>query len=187
MAPTTKIQSVSDINLLAKQLLEDQLANLTVLGEISNFTCPRSGHWYFTLKDANAQIRVALFKFRQAKLKVQPKDGDQVILQGEVSIYAPRGDYQFIAHHLSHAGAGALQIAFEKLKQKLLAEGLFEPSKKKPIPKFPKKIAVITSASGAALQDILSVLQRRMPLTSVKVFPSLVQGNQAPASLITIR
>lgn len=150
-----------------------------VIGEISNFSQPRSGHWYFTLKDDQSQIRAAMFKFRAQACNFSPRDGAQVLAYAKVSLYTPRGDYQLIVDKLEHAGAGALQQAFEQLKQSLHAAGWFDSARKKTLPAYPQTIGVITSATGAALRDILSVLKRRCPFVNVKIFPTPVQGQDA--------
>lgn len=171
--------SVSALNEAAKDLLESQFMQVVVSGEISNFSQPRSGHWYFTLKDDQAQIRAAMFKFRAQVCAFQPKDGAQVLAHAKVSLYTPRGDYQLIVDRLEHAGAGALQQAFEQLKQSLQLAGWFDAARKKPLPVYPQTIAVITSATGAALRDILSVLKRRAAWIDIKIFPTAVQGTDA--------
>ena len=150
-----------------------------VEGEISNLARPASGHLYFSLKDAQAQVRCALFRNRSLLLRFKPADGMHVLVRGRVSLYEPRGDFQFIAEHMEEAGHGALQRAFEELKQRLAAEGLFDPARKRPLPKAPRSIGVITSPSGAALRDILSVIRRRYPLARVVLYPVPVQGEGA--------
>jgi exodeoxyribonuclease VII large subunit len=150
-----------------------------VEGELSNLARPASGHLYFSLKDAQAQVRCALFRNRSLLLRFKPADGMHVLVRGRVSLYEPRGDFQFIAEHMEEAGHGALQRAFEELKQKLAAEGLFDPARKRPLPQAPRSIGVITSPSGAALRDILSVIRRRYPLARVVLYPVPVQGEGA--------
>ncbi len=178
-----EILSVSQLNHTAKQLLESHLNSIWLSGEIANFTAPRSGHWYFSLKDDHASIRCAQFRGTQRQTS-QPKVGDHVIVQGHVSLYSPRGDYQFIAHQLELTGAGALQRQFEELKKRLAAEGLFDAHHKKNLPAWPTCIGVITSITGAALRDILHVLSRRSPFIPVRIYPSEVQGQTAPLRLI---
>ncbi|MEH6471460.1 MAG: exodeoxyribonuclease VII large subunit [Halopseudomonas sp.] len=178
------ILSVSDLNQQARQLLEQSFAIIQVEGEISNFVCPSSGHWYFTLKDDRAQVRCALFRNRSRFLKYRPQNGDRVLLRAKVSLYEGRGEYQLIGEYLEAAGSGDLQAAYEALKQKLQLEGLFEPERKRPLPALPKHIGVITSPTGAAIQDILSVLKRRFPATPVTLYPAAVQGNEAPQQLL---
>ncbi len=177
------ILSVSDLNQQTRQLLEKNFALIQVTGEISNFACPSSGHWYFTLKDDRAQVRCALFKSRSRFLKYQPQNGDQVLLRAKVSLYEGRGEYQLIGEYLEAAGSGDLQAAFEILKQKLQLEGLFGSDHKRPLPSLPQHIGVITSATGAAIQDILSVLKRRFPAIPITLYPAAVQGDGAPQQL----
>lgn len=171
--------TVSDLNEAAKDLLESQFMQVLVTGEISNFSQPRSGHWYFTLKDEQSQIRAAMFKFRAQACAFLPRDGSQVLAYAKVSLYTPRGDYQLIVDKLEQAGAGALQQAYEQLKLALQQAGWFDAARKKPLPTYPQTIGVITSATGAALRDILSVLKRRSPFVEVKIFPTPVQGVDA--------
>jgi len=181
-----KVLSVSELNFTVRKMFEQELPALWIEGEISNFARPASGHWYFSLKDEKAQIRCAMFRGANTKVSrtgFHPENGDQVILKGKVSLYEPRGDYQFIAEHMEESGSGALQKAYELLKAKLHKEGLFAQEHKQALPELPKRIGVITSASGAALQDILNVLARRLPLAEVTVYPSLVQGESAAPEL----
>ncbi len=174
-----RIYTVSDLNRAARGLLEGNLPLLWVEGEISNLARPASGHLYFSLKDSQAQVRCALFRNRNQLLRFKPADGMHVLVRGRVSLYEPRGDFQLIAEHMEEAGHGALQRAFEELKQKLAAEGLFDPARKRPLPAAPHSIGVITSPSGAALRDILSVIRRRYPLARVVLYPVPVQGEGA--------
>jgi exodeoxyribonuclease VII large subunit len=171
--------SVSQLNGLAKQLLEDCFAQVTVSGELSTLSRPSSGHWYFTLKDDRAQIRCAFFKGRNARVNFSPEPGQQVNVRGKVSLYEGRGDYQLIVESMQAAGAGALAQAFEKLKQELMTAGWFDSANKKPLPDSIRHIAVVTSPTGAAIHDILSVFQRRWPSMQISVLPVLVQGEQA--------
>jgi exodeoxyribonuclease VII large subunit len=177
--PTRDVLTVSELNRKARQLLETHLALLWVEGEISNFSCPSSGHWYFTLKDKDAQIRCAMFRNRNGLVRFKPALGKHVVVRGRVSLYEGRGDYQLIVEHMEEAGFGVLQRAFDALKAKLLKEGLFAPEHKRPIPTLPKHIAVITSPSGAVIHDILTVLARRFASISVTVIPVAVQGEGA--------
>ncbi len=181
-APETAI-TVSQLNRRVKQLLEQGLARLWVEGEISNIARPASGHVYFSLKDDAAQIRAAWFRQRQRGPTIGLKNGDQVLAYGRVSIYETRGDYQLIVEQVEPAGEGALKREFEKLKNKLAAEGLFDEDRKQPLPALPARIGVITSPSGAAIRDILHVLARRFPSIPVIVYPAAVQGDAAPAEL----
>lgn len=174
-----KIYSVSDLNREAKNLLTHYFSYLKVEGEISNLSSPSSGHIYFSLKDKNAQIRCAMFKSQQRRLGFKPENGMQVIISAQVSLYEARGDYQLIADKMQEAGAGNLQIAFEHLKSKLQNEGLFDPELKQDIPEIPHQIGIITSPSGAAIHDILSVLSRRFPTIPVIIYPTTVQGDSA--------
>ncbi len=168
--------SVSELNNSVKQMLENNFPSVWLEGEISNLARPRSGHVYLTLKDDGAQIRAAMFRSSAQQIRFPLKDGLQVLVRGRLSLYGARGDYQLIADHMEEAGLGALQRAFEQLKQKLKSEGLFDEQRKKPIPVNPRIIGVITSPSGAAIHDILSVLKRRFPLTEIILYPALVQG-----------
>jgi exodeoxyribonuclease VII large subunit len=178
------VLTVSQLNQQTKVLLEKQFTSVMVEGEISNCVRPSSGHYYFTLKDKNAQIRCAFFRPRQNGNQGKLEDGLQVIVRGKVSIYEPRGDYQLIIDNVEPAGLGALQKQFEELKKKLASLGLFEEHHKKTIPLFPKTIGVITSSTGAALRDILSTLKRRFAAIPVVIYPTEVQGKDAPKSII---
>ena len=177
--PVRRVYSVSDLNRAARGLLEGGFPILWLEGEISNLARPASGHLYFSLKDAQAQLRCALFRNRGMLLRFKPADGMKVLVRGRVSLYEPRGDFQFIAEHMEEAGHGALQRAFEELKARLGAEGLFDAALKRPLPEVPRSIGVITSPSGAAVRDIISVIRRRYPLAQVIVYPVPVQGEGA--------
>ena len=176
--------TVSQLNRRVKTLLEQGIARLWVQGEISNMARPASGHIYFSLKDSSAQIRAAWFRQRQRGPAIRFKDGDQVLAYGRVSLYEPRGDYQLIVEAIEPAGEGALKRQFEVLKKKLAAEGLFDEDRKQELPDLPSRIGVITSPSGAAIRDILSVLGRRFPSIPVVVYPAAVQGEAAPGELM---
>ena len=176
--------TVSQLNRQVKTLLENGLARLWVEGEISNLARPASGHLYFTLKDKAAQIRCAFFRGRQRGPTINLKDGDQVLVFGQVSIYEQRGEYQLIVEQVEPAGEGALKRQFEVLKKKLAAEGLFDEDRKQDLPELPQCIGVITSPTGAAIRDILSVLGRRFPSIPVVIYPTAVQGDLAPPELI---
>ncbi|MEO1576118.1 MAG: exodeoxyribonuclease VII large subunit, partial [Pseudomonadota bacterium] len=178
------VYSVSRLNREARRLLEGGLPVLWVSGEISNLAMPASGHWYFTLKDADAQIRCAMFRGRNRQVRVRPQNGMQVIVRGRVSLYEPRGNFQLIADGMTDSGEGALQRAFEALKQKLAAEGLFDEAHKTALPDLPRHIGVITSPTGAAIQDILNVLKRRFPAIPVSVYPVPVQGDAAAPAIV---
>ncbi|WP_166255288.1 exodeoxyribonuclease VII large subunit [Marinobacter salicampi] len=177
--------SVSELNHQVRHLLEASFMQAWVEGELSSFSRPGSGHWYFTLKDSKCQVRCAMFKGFNQRIRPVPKEGDQVRIRGKVSLYENRGDYQIIAEHIEPAGLGALQQAFEELKLKLQHEGLFEQARKKPIPTLPRHIGVITSPTGAAIHDILSVLARRFPAIGVTVYPAVVQGQAGSGEIIS--
>ncbi len=178
-APTRDIWSVSRLNGEIRAVLEGSFPLLWVEGEISNLATPRSGHSYFSLKDAHAQVRCALFRNKRQLLRFQPKDGDKVLIRARISLYEARGDFQLIVEHMEPAGEGALQRAFEELKAKLDSEGLFDAGLKKPLPAFPRCIGIVTSPTGAALRDILQILKRRFPALAVIIYPTLVQGDNA--------
>ena len=179
-----QILTPSDLNRLVHDLLEDALPSIWIDGELSNVARPGSGHLYFTLKDSRAQIRCAMFKPRSTWLPFKPADGMQVLARARVSLYEARGEFQLIVEHMEQAGEGALRREFERLKQKLLAEGLFDDSRKRAIPALPRRIGIITSPSGAAVRDVLNVLKRRFPLSEVEILPVPVQGKEAPAAII---
>lgn len=178
--------SVSELTQYIREIFEIdyRLQEVEVSGEISNFSEARSGHLYFTLKDDKAQLKCVMWRTAAERLRFAPGDGDAVVAHGRISVYEPQGIYQLYAEHLEPAGRGSLALAFERLKEKLADEGLFEPAHKKPIPAFPQKIGIVTSADAAALRDILNVLRRRYPLVSVLIAPTLVQGNDAPPQII---
>lgn len=179
------VLTVSDLNREARQLLERGFARIWVEGEVSNLARPASGHMYFSLKDDGAQIRGAWFRQRQRqRVAVDLANGDRILACGRVSIYEPRGDYQLIVEQVETAGEGALLKQFEALKQRLAAEGLFDEARKKKLPELPRAIGVVTSPSGAAIRDILSVLGRRFPAVPVIVYPAAVQGETAAAELV---
>ncbi|MES2825940.1 MAG: exodeoxyribonuclease VII large subunit [Pseudomonadota bacterium] len=178
------IITVSQLNRRARQLLETHMPLLWVEGELSNVSVPSSGHWYFTLKDNDAQVRCAMFRNRNMAVRFKPQQGQHVLLRARVSLYEGRGDYQLIAEHMEEAGAGALQRAFEELKAKLASEGLFDEHHKKPLPTLPKHIAVITSPTGAAIHDILNVLARRFPSIPVTIIPIAVQGKESASQIV---
>jgi exodeoxyribonuclease VII large subunit len=176
--------TVSQLNRRAKSLLEAGIAKLWVEGEISNMARPASGHIYFSLKDEKAQVRAAWFRQRQRGPAVGFKDGDKVLAFGRVSLYEARGDYQLIVEELEPAGEGVLKRRFDALKKKLQAEGLFDGDRKQPLPDLPSRIGVITSPSGAAVRDIITVLGRRFPAVPIVVYPAAVQGDAAPGELL---
>ncbi len=181
-----EILNPTELNRLARDLIEDTLSLIWVEGEISNFAKPASGHIYFTLKDAQAQVRCAMFRPKSQFLRFKPSDGMRVLLRAKASLYEGRGEFQLLVDHLEEAGAGALQRAFEELKAKLKAEGLFDLSHKRALPKFPRSIGIITSASGAAVRDVISVAKRRFPLIDIDVLPVPVQGTDAAPAIIAM-
>lgn len=176
--------TVSQLNRQIQQLLEASLPWILVEGEISNLAKPSSGHWYFSLKDDRAQIRCAMFKGKNATVRFKPKDGDMVRLRARVTFYGPRGDCQLSVEGMESAGEGALQQAFERLKNTLQAEGLFAPEHKKPLPTKPERVAIITSPIGAAVRDMIIAFRRRFPLTELTILPSLVQGQDAAKNIL---
>ena len=178
------IYSVSRLNREVRELLESGLARLWVEGEISNLARPASGHLYFTLKDARAQVSCALFRNRATRLGFSPQDGNQVLLQAQVSLYEARGSYQLIVNHMEEAGDGALRRAFEQLKNRLYKEGLFDAQHKQALPRLPRCIGVITSPHGAAIRDVLTVLRRRFPGIQVIIYPTQVQGESAARQIV---
>lgn len=179
-----EVLSVSQLNRRAKQLLETHLPLLWIEGELSNVSQPSSGHWYFTLKDDQAQVRCAMFRNRNMLVRFAPRQGQQVLVRARVSLYEGRGDYQLIVEHMEEAGFGALQRAFEALKVKLAGEGLFDEAHKQAMPSLPQHIAVITSPTGAAIRDVISVLNRRFPAVPVTVIPVAVQGKEAAPQIV---
>ena len=181
----TPILSVSELNQFARGALEMHVGKVWVSGEVSNFSQPASGHWYFTLKDDNAQIRCAMFKGKNQFIRSPIHSGMQILLNGKVSLYEGRGDYQLIADFVEESGVGSMARAFEALKAKLNKEGLFDQGHKQDIPTTLTHIAVITSETGAAIHDILSVLKERFPALKITLIPATVQGDNAPTELIT--
>ncbi|MBW1838718.1 MAG: exodeoxyribonuclease VII large subunit [Deltaproteobacteria bacterium] len=171
-----KILTVSELTLEIKHHLEEGFGEIWVEGEISNFRSPSSGHYYFTLKDGKSQIRAVIFRFMGRYLKFEPQDGLAVICRGKISVYEPRGEYQLILDYMEPKGIGALQLAFEQLKEKLEKEGLFDPARKKPLPLLPKRIGIVTSPTGAAIRDLLNVIGRRFPNVGILINPVKVQG-----------
>ena len=176
--------TVSDLNESAKALLESHFNSIEVEGEISRLTKHNSGHWYFTLKDEKSAISVAIYKFANQNIKFDIKDGMKVTLIGKLSIYSPNGSYQFIANRIMPIGVGELELAFNQLKERLAAAGLFDKEHKKSLPKYPNRVGIITSASSAAFADMQRVINDRYILPKFYLFNSLVQGNNAPANLI---
>ena len=179
-----KVFSVKEINRLVRELLEQSFPSFWISGEISNFISASSGHWYFSLKDDEAQVRCTMFKNKNTAADWVPKNGEKIEAKCFIGLYEARGEYQLNIEVIRHAGAGLLSEAFKQLKEKLLKEGLFEPTRKKPIPQFPQSIGVITSPTGAAIEDILITLKRRSPHIPIFIYPSLVQGKEAPSAIV---
>ncbi|MCG8563643.1 MAG: exodeoxyribonuclease VII large subunit [Desulfobacterales bacterium] len=167
-----------------KTLLEERFPFIWITGEISNFAVPASGHSYFSLKDSNAVINCAMFKHQRRNLKFQPENGMKIMGMARLSLYEPRGSYQLIFEHMEPEGAGALQVAFEQLKQKLSSQGLFDAARKKKLPQLPRKISIITSGTGAAVRDIIHIAQRRAPYCHLEIIPVKVQGHGAAQEIV---
>jgi exodeoxyribonuclease VII large subunit len=178
------ILSVTQLNQQAKSLLETNFPRVLIEGEISNFVQPASGHWYFSLKDDTAQVRCAMFRFKNNRVRFNVKNGTHVIAKAKVSLYQGRGDFQLLIEDLEDAGTGALQRAFNELKLKLEKEGLFADAHKRSLPYLPQQIGIITSATGAAIRDIIKVLHRRCPMVPIVIYPTLVQGEQAAEQIV---
>jgi len=184
MDTSSPLLSVGDLNRAIAESLTERFDAVLVSGEISNFKAYDSGHWYFSLKDEEGQIRCVMFRGKNAQLGFMPQSGDQVEVAASVSMYVPRGDVQLTIHSLRKAGLGGLYEAFLKLKEKLAKAGLFDENRKRPIPSHPKSLAIITSAQAAALKDVLTTLARRAPHIPIFIYPTLVQGPDAPAGII---
>ncbi len=182
--PQRKIYGVSELSQQIKSLLEKEFPDVWVMGEVSNFRTASSGHLYFTLKDATAQIKAVCFRNQARYLKFKPQDGISVIVRGHLSVYEARGEYQLYVEYLEPAGLGALQLAFEQLKQKLAAEGLFDRSRKKPLPLLPRAVGIVTSPTGAVIRDMLRVLRRRFRKMNVVIYPVKVQGEGAAEEIV---
>ncbi|MDJ0807064.1 MAG: exodeoxyribonuclease VII large subunit [Gammaproteobacteria bacterium] len=178
------IYSISRLVRETRAILEGSFPLLWVQGEISNLARPASGHLYFSMKDEAAQVRCAMFRMKRQRLRFQPENGQQVLIRARISLYEARGEFQLIAEHMEPAGEGALRLAFEQLKAKLSSEGLFDAAHKRPIPTLPQQIGLITSPSGAAVRDLLSVLGRRFPAIPVVIYPVPVQGAEAPERIV---
>ena len=181
--PQREIHTPTALTRLVRDLLEDTFPLVWVEGEISSCSRPSSGHLYFNLKDSQAQVRCAMFKTKAQYLRFKPVDGARVLARARVSLYEARGEFQLIVEHMEEAGEGALLRAFEELKARLAAEGLFDPARKRPLPRLPRRIAIITSPSGAAIRDVISVVTRRFPLAEIDVLPVPVQGKEAPPAI----
>jgi exodeoxyribonuclease VII large subunit len=184
LPPTANIFTVSRLNTTVRQLLENEMGLVWLSAEISNFSQPSSGHWYFTLKDDGAQVRCAMFRNSNRRVTFRPQHGQQVLVRASITLYEPRGDYQLIIESMHPAGEGLLQQQFEQLKARLAAEGLFDQQFKQPLPDPARQVGVITSATGAALHDVLRVLHRRDPSLPVVIYPTPVQGVDAPAAIV---
>ena len=181
---TPRIYTVSALNEQIKDLLEDHFDFLWVEGEISNFRAPSSGHYYMVLKDEKSQLRTVMFRPQTRYLKFTPEDGMKVIAQGRIGVYKPRGEYQIILDYLEPLGIGALALAFEQLKKRLAAQGIFKNEVKRPLPFLPQKVAVITSPTGAAIQDFLNIIRRRFANIEIIIVPVKVQGDEATAEMV---
>lgn len=184
LPPSANIFTVSRLNSTVRKLLEMEMGQVWLSAEMTNFSQPASGHWYFTLKDDGAQVRCAMFRNSNRRVTFRPQNGQQILVRATITLYEPRGDYQLIAESILPAGEGLLQQQFELLKQQLMSEGLFEQSHKQPLPDPARQVGVITSATGAALHDVLRVLHRRDPSLPVVIYPTPVQGVDAPASIV---
>jgi exodeoxyribonuclease VII large subunit len=178
-----RVLTPSQLNAEAQVALEEHFGIVRVEGELSNFARPASGHWYFTLKDRRAQVRCAMFRSRNQRVRFRPEDGLRVLVRGRVSLYVSRGEFQLVADAIEPAGEGALRLAFEQLRARLAEEGLFEDARKRPLPPCPRHLALVTSPTGAAIRDLLSVLGRRWPVARVTLLPASVQGEQAVPDL----
>jgi exodeoxyribonuclease VII large subunit len=184
LMPRRTIWSVSDLTASIRDLLAGEFTDVSVEGEVSNAHAAQSGHLYFTLKDNNAQIRCVCFRTQLARLKFRPEDGLHVTVRGSISVYEARGEYQFYVEHVEPVGLGALQLAFEQLKKRLEAEGLFDPERKKPLPVLPRCVGLVTSPQGAAVRDIVQILQRRFPNIHIVLYPVRVQGEDAAGEIV---
>src|SRR5882757_1512640 len=178
-APERRVWTVRDLVAAVRSHIEREYTDTWVEGEISNFKAHDSGHLYFTLKDANSQIRIVMFRSQARLLRFRPENGMQIVLRGRVTVYEDRGELQLSAEYLEPKGAGALQVAFEQLKAKLEAEGLFDSARKKPIPALPRCIGIVTSPQGAAIRDIVNILRRRHHSANLLIYPVQVQGESA--------
>ena len=184
MESSKNILTVSQVSSQIRNCLESRFSSIWIKGEISNFIAHGSGHWYFSLKDNNSQIKAVMFRGQNQKLSFRPQTGEEILVRGQISVYPPRGDYQILCYDMEVVGSGLLQKQFEQIKRKLKAEGLFDSERKKTLPLFPRHIALITSPTGAAVRDILQILNRRFKAARVTLIPALVQGDQAPSSLL---
>lgn len=183
-ASEPQILTVSDLNKMIRQSLEGQFGLIWIKAEISNFKPHSSGHFYFSLKDDSSQISAVMFRGFNSRLKFKPENGMEVVVRGRVTVYEPRGSYQIFCELMEPVGVGALQLAYEQLKEKLKAEGLFDTSRKKQLPFMPKRLAIVTSPTGAAIRDMLNVLSRRARGLEITIIPAVVQGAQAPVEIV---
>ena len=174
--PQRKIYSVSELNSAVRRVLDGEFSDISVTGEISGLKLAASGHYYFTLKDRESQVKAVAFRSAHRYWKVKPQDGLAVMARGRIDVYEARGEYQLLVEHLEPQGLGALQLAFERLKRKLAAEGLFAPERKRALPRFPRRIGIVTSPRGAAVADMIQILSRRFPGLHIRLFPAMVQG-----------
>ncbi|WP_339023581.1 exodeoxyribonuclease VII large subunit [Aeromonas salmonicida] len=179
-----QVFTVTRLNSAVRMILEQDLGLVWLTGELSNLAMPSSGHWYFSLKDLGAQVRCAMFKGNNRRVAFRPQDGMQVLVQARVSLYEPRGDYQLIIESMQPAGDGVLALRFEELKRRLGAEGLFDEGRKRPLPREPRAVGLVTSATGAALHDMLTVLKRRAPDLPIFIYPTQVQGSAAIGQIV---
>ena len=179
-----QVFTVTRLNSAVRMILEQDLGLVWLTGELSNLAMPSSGHWYFSLKDLGAQVRCAMFKGNNRRVAFRPQDGMQVLVQARVSLYEPRGDYQLIIESMQPAGDGVLALRFEELKRRLGAEGLFDEGRKRPLPREPRAVGLVTSATGAALHDMLTVLKRRAPDLPIFIYPTQVQGSTAIGQIV---
>jgi exodeoxyribonuclease VII large subunit len=184
LTPQRKIFSVSELNSAIRAVLDEEFQDISVAGEISGLKLAASGHYYFTLKERDAQVKCVAFRSAHRYWKFKPQDGLAVLARGRIDVYEARGEYQLLVESLEPQGFGALQLAFEQLKQKLAAEGLFDPARKRPLPRFPRRIGIVTSPRGAAIADMVHILSRRFPGIHVRLYPSLVQGEGAVEEVV---
>src|SRR5437762_5315037 len=187
MSAAPKLQpeplTVSALTAQLRGLVERQFPCVWVAGEVSNFTRASSGHWYFTLKDSGAQLKAAMFRGFNLRMRFDPKDGLEVVARGRLSVYEPRGDYQLLVEELQPKGIGAAELALRQLKEKLLGKGYFDPRRKRPLPRFPRRVGLVASATGAAVRDLVELFARRWPLTELVIRASRVQGDGAAAEI----
>jgi exodeoxyribonuclease VII large subunit len=184
LTPQRRIFSVSELNAAIRAILDEEFQDISVAGEISGLKLAASGHYYFTLKERDAQVKCVAFRSAHRYWKFKPQDGLAVLARGRIDVYEARGEYQLLVESLEPQGFGALQLAFEQLKQKLAAEGLFDPARKRPLPRFPRRIGIVTSPRGAAIADMVHILSRRFPGIHIRLYPALVQGEGAVEEVV---